>query len=43
MKADNEFLAMLINKLSEIADGTNDAETEHELDELIHAIVESVG
>ncbi|WP_339304305.1 hypothetical protein NST33_17835 [Paenibacillus sp. FSL L8-0435] len=43
MKADNEFLTMLINKLSDIAEGTNDAETKHELDELIHVIVESGG
>ncbi|PYY28209.1 hypothetical protein [Paenibacillus illinoisensis] len=42
MRADNEFLAALINKLNDIAEKTNDIETEHELVEFIQVIVDSL-
>jgi predicted house-cleaning noncanonical NTP pyrophosphatase (MazG superfamily) len=42
LRADNEFLIAMSNKLQEIADNTTDMETKRELDDLIEAIVESL-
>ncbi|WP_336761340.1 hypothetical protein [Paenibacillus sp. USHLN196] len=42
MRADNEFLSALINKLNDIAEKTNDVETEHELAEFVQVIVDSM-
>nr|WP_260866241.1 hypothetical protein [Paenibacillus xylanexedens] len=42
MRADNEFLGALINKLNDIAEKTNDIETEHELVEFVQVIIGSM-
>lgn len=42
MKADNEFLFAMSNKLQEIADNTSDFETKDELYRLIEAIIDSL-
>ncbi|WP_440110045.1 hypothetical protein [Paenibacillus sp. QZ-Y1] len=43
MRADNEFLGALINKLMDITNKTNDKETENELTEFINVIMDSMG
>ncbi|MFE6075623.1 hypothetical protein ACFVQB_14220 [Paenibacillus sp. NPDC057886] len=43
MRADNDFLVAMANKLNEIAEKTNDIETENELDELVQVIINSMG
>ncbi|WP_202128695.1 hypothetical protein [Paenibacillus dendrobii] len=42
MKADNEFLTALMNRLAKIADNTNDVDTQNELNEFIDAIRQSL-
>lgn len=42
MRADNEFLGALIDKLMDIANKTNDKETEKELTEFINVIMDSM-
>ncbi|WP_405169422.1 hypothetical protein [Paenibacillus sp. FSL H3-0286] len=42
MKADNEFLMVVADKLNEITERTNDIETAHELDEFVQVIIESL-
>lgn len=42
MRADNEFLSALINKLNDIAEKTNDVETEHELAKFVQVILDSM-
>lgn len=42
MKADNEFLAAMANKLQEIADNSVDVDTQSELFDLVDVIVNSM-
>lgn len=42
MRADNEFLIAIANKLNEIAEKTNDTETAYELDEFVQTIIDSL-
>jgi hypothetical protein len=42
MKADNEFLIAVADKLNQIAERTNDIETAHELDEFVQVIIDSL-
>lgn len=42
MRADNEFLIAMSNKLQEIADNTVDVYTQSELNELIEQLVDAL-
>lgn len=42
MRADNEFLSALANKLTEISENCIDMDTQEELNDLIESIVESI-
>lgn len=42
MKADNEFLTALMNRLTEIADSTHDVDTQNKLNEFIDVINQSL-
>lgn len=42
MRADNEFLIALMNKLMEIAENTSDVDTQQELNQFIDSISQSL-